>query len=312
MESPFTIAKDREIDVLGFGTNAVDFLIRVPYYPKFDSKVELVDYVQAAGGEIATTLVGLQRLGMRTAYIGRFGSDAAGDFGLGSLRGAGVDVSMAEVVAGATTQIAFILIDETSGERTVIWKRDTKLSYTADDVPVEMVGRSKILHLTPHDGAACVALAAEAKRTGTIVSIDLDNQFDRLEDVLGLVDIIIASADLPRRMFDTDSDEEAITRMQERFGSTLAGITLGESGSLVRCRGEFIRTPGFPVPGGCKDTTGAGDAFRTGLIFGLLAGGEIENALRKANAVASLKCRAIGGRTALPTVEELNGLLKSV
>jgi sugar/nucleoside kinase (ribokinase family) len=76
MQFPFHLQADREFDVIGFGTNAFDFLIRVPEYPAFNSKIELIDYIQAAGGEVATTMVGLQRLGATTSYIGRFGSDA--------------------------------------------------------------------------------------------------------------------------------------------------------------------------------------------------------------------------------------------
>ena len=82
---PFNLPGPRDFDVLGFGTNAVDFLIRVPEYPEFDSKLELTDYTQAAGGEIATAMVGLSRLGLRTAYAGRFGKEPTGDFGLESL-----------------------------------------------------------------------------------------------------------------------------------------------------------------------------------------------------------------------------------
>jgi len=105
----------------------VDFLIFVSEYPKFNSKVELKNYFQLAGGEVASTMVGLSRLGIRTAYVGRFGNDAAGDFGLRTLIDEGVNTEFAEMVDGARTQIAFIMIDESSGERTIIWKRDDKL-----------------------------------------------------------------------------------------------------------------------------------------------------------------------------------------
>jgi hypothetical protein len=79
MKFPFTLAENREFDAVGFGTNAVDFLIVTPEYPKFNSKIELDDYTQLAGGEIASTMAGLRRLGLKTAYVGRFGKDAAGD-----------------------------------------------------------------------------------------------------------------------------------------------------------------------------------------------------------------------------------------
>jgi sugar/nucleoside kinase (ribokinase family) len=123
--------------VLGFGTNAVDFLITVPHFPEFASKVELNEYVRSAGGEIASTMVGMHRLGARTSYAGSFGDDDAGRFGWASLQDEGVDLEFSNVVAGAATQIAFIVIDENSGERTVIWKRDAGLAVSATEAPVD-------------------------------------------------------------------------------------------------------------------------------------------------------------------------------
>src|SRR6476469_986692 len=98
MRFPFSLPPDKKFDVVGFGTNAVDFLIVVPEYPEFNSKTELVDYTQMAGGEIASTMAGLARLGKKTAYIGRFGNDQAGDFGLQSLRDDGVNIDFEEQI----------------------------------------------------------------------------------------------------------------------------------------------------------------------------------------------------------------------
>lgn len=309
MNFPFELPDGRDFDVAGFGTNAVDFLIRVPEYPAFNSKVELTEYSQLPGGEIATTMVGLSRLGSRTCYAGRFGDDSAGTFGLESLVDEGVDTTYAEVVSGALTQIAFIIIDEKSGERTVIWKRDAKLSYSPEEAPTPIVDRAKLLHVTPHDAAACLALAKRARDLGTIVSADVDNIFPGLDDLLPFVDILITSAELPSRMLGIDDKRTALKAIQQKYGSAVVGITLGENGSLLLCEETSIETPGFAVPGGCKDTTGAGDSFRTGLLYGLVSGATIEESARMANAVAALKCRAIGARTSLPSRDELNALL---
>lgn len=310
MKFPFSLVDERPFDALGFGTNAVDFLVQVPLYPDYASKIELTDYVQLAGGEIATAMAGLTRLGLNTMYVGRFGDDAAGDFGIRTLKEEGVDVSLAEQITGATTQIAFIIIDERTGERTVIWKRDKKLAYRSDEAPVERVGEAKVLHVFPHDVDACIALAREAKAKGTIVSIDLDNDFGKLDELLPLVDILITSSDFPSRIFGIEDKHEALRALQERFGPAVAGMTLGDNGSLMLCEGSFIETDGFAVPGGCKDTTGAGDSFRAGFLYGVLTGASVEESARMANGVAALKCRAIGARTSLPTKTELHDLLK--
>jgi len=305
MQFPFQLNKDREFDVVGFGTNAVDYLIEVPNYPSFNSKTELNKYTRAAGGEVATTMVGLQRLGLRTAYIGRFGDDQAGSFGLKTLTDEGVNVAHAEQVRGAGTQIAFIIIDARNGERTVIWKRDEKLWYREEEAPVDVVSHSSVLHLTPHDAKAATAMARAAKASGTIVSTDVDNVFEGIEDLLPLVDILIASAEFPARLLGITDHRTALPEMSQRYGSKICGVTLGSAGSLLFWDGEFIDTPAFEVPGGCRDTTGAGDAYRVGIIYGLIKGSSIEEAARYANAVAALKCRAIGARTSLPQTEEL-------
>lgn len=309
MQFPFTLSEGREFDVIGFGTNAVDFLIQVPHYPEFNSKVELADYTQAAGGEVATAMAGLRRLGLRSAYIGRFGDDPAGEFGMRSLRDEGVDLTYAERIAGARTQIAFIVIDVRNGERTVIWQRDKKLAYAGAEAPVEAVQRARVLHFTPHDVAACTAMAKAAKENRVIVSSDIDNVFDGIEELLPYIDILVMSAEFPEKLLGIADKRRALTEITSRYGCGIAGVTLGEAGSLLLCGGDFIDTPGFAVPGGCRDTTGAGDSYRVGLIYGLLRGESVEGSARMANAVAALKCRAVGARTALPAAEELREML---
>ena len=311
MKFPFDLATNKKFDVVGFGTNAVDYLISVPVYPTFNSKIELTDYQQLAGGEIATAMVGLQRLGMKTAYAGRFGDDQAGNFGLQSLRDEDVDVRFAEQIENAKTQIAFIIIDERNGERTIIWHRDKRLAYTKDDAPVESAALGKILHLTPHDTEACIVLARKAKENGTIVSIDIDNNFDGTEELLKSVDILIASQEFGEKLFGINENYEFLRRLKSKFGCAVAGVTIGEKGSLIYCEDQFIETAGYRVPGVCKDTTGAGDSFRAGLLYGLLSDETVEVSAKMANAVAALKCREIGARTALPDKNELEKLLSN-
>ncbi len=312
MQFSLKFSEKKEFDVVGFGTNAVDFLIVVPEYPEFNSKIALTDYVQAAGGEVATTVVGLSRLGLKTAYTGRFGTDSAGDFGLQTLIDENVDVRFAEKIAGARTQIAFIVIDERNGERTVIWHRDKKLSYDETDAPIESAALAKILHFTPHDTRACLAMAREARENGTIVSIDIDNIFNGVDELLPLVDIFISSAEFPEKLVGIADKKESLREIKARFGCSIVGMTLGETGSLMLCgKDEFIETKGFAVPNGCKDTTGAGDAFRVGFLYGLLKNESIETAAKMANAVAALKCRELGARTALPDDLELSKLIRS-
>ena len=309
MKFPIEIPGELPFDVLGFGTNAVDFLISVPHFPEFASKVELTEYSRNAGGEIASTMVGLQRLGVKTLYAGSFGGDDAGKFGLQTLVDEGVDTTLCRIVEGAETQIAFIVIDEQSGERTVIWKRDAQLAHPPDEALLDAATRCRILHMTHHDSTTGIELAKRAKANGAIVSIDVDNSFPRMDELLPLVDLLITSSNFPSNVLNIDDPRQALEAMHSKYQNALVGITLGRNGSIMMCDGEFFESPGFAVPGGCKDTTGAGDAFRVGLLYGILTGEPIKTTGKMANAVAALKCRAVGARTALPSPGELRALL---
>lgn len=310
MQFPFKLADKKEFDCVGFGLNAVDHLVVVPEYPAFDSKIHLTEHVQTAGGQTATAMVTLQRLGLSTAYAGRFGSDAEGRFGLASLKEEGVDTKFAEVVEGGRNQIAFIIIDERNGERTIIWDRDERLAYKREEAPVEMARKGRVLHLDAHDPPACAAMARAARDSGTIVSADIDNIYEGLPELLPLIDILISSTEFPSRLTGIRDARAALSEIKARYGSPIVGLTRGTSGALLLFDGHFIESSACRVPGGCRDTTGAGDAFHGGFLYGFLRGLDLETALRVANATAALKCRSLGARTSLPTRAELDEFIK--
>ncbi len=311
MKFPFKLLTANDFDVTGFGTNAVDYLLRVPEYPAFDTKVELIDHQFAAGGEIASTMVGLKRLGLTAAYAGRFGGDHAGEFGIRSLVDEGVDVTYTDTIHGARTQVAFIAIDVRNGERTIMWQRDERLAYTDEDAPLDAATRGRVLHMTPHDTLACIRMAKAARAKGVIVSLDVDNVFDGIEELLPLVDVCIASAEFPERLLGITDKKAALGEIASRYGCGVTGLTLGAAGSIIYCQDTFFETPAFDVPGGCVDTTGAGDAFRTGFLYGMLTDNTVDESARMANAVAALKCRGLGARSTLPDKQELTTLLKN-
>src|ERR1700755_1603575 len=98
MKFPIEPPANTRFDAVRFGLNAVDHLIVVPEYPAFDTKMRLLEHKQSAGGQTATAMVSLRRLGLKTAYAGRFGSDPEGQFGLKSLVDEGVNCDFAEVI----------------------------------------------------------------------------------------------------------------------------------------------------------------------------------------------------------------------
>jgi sulfofructose kinase len=311
MRFPLSIPNNKPFDAVGFGLNAVDHLIVVPQYPAFDTKTRFLEHIRSAGGQTATAMVALQRLGMTTAYAGRFGSDPEGQFGLETLIQDGVNTDFVNIVKGASTQLAFIVIDSRNGERTIIWDRDERLGYRPEDAPVEFGSTGRVLHLDAHDPPACARLAQAARETGTIVSADIDNIYEGLPELLPFIDLLITSKEFPQRLTGITDERESLVELKARYGCGVVGMTRGVDGALLFCEGKFIESRSYRVPGICRDTTGAGDAFRGGFLYGLLTGEDIETSLKFANAVAALKCSALGARAALPTKPELKEFLRT-
>jgi sulfofructose kinase len=311
MHFPLTLPTDKPFDAVGFGLNAVDHLIVVPEYPAFDTKMRLLDHKQSAGGQTASAMVALRRLGLKTAYAGRFGSDPEGLFGFQTMKDEDVNVDFAEIVEGAKNQVAFITIDVRSGERTIVWDRDDKLAYATEEAPAEFGAFGKVLHLDGHDPPACARVAKAAHEAGTIVSADIDNVYDGLPELLPLIDIMIGSKEFPRRVTGIHDHREALVELKNRYGCALVGMTIGADGAVVYHEDKFIESPGFAAPGGCRDTTGAGDAFHAGFLYGFITGEDLETSLKLGNAVAAMKCSALGARAALPTRFELDKFLRS-
>ena len=273
--------------------------------------MRLLQHKQSAGGHTASAMVALRRLGLKTAYAGRFGSDPEGLFGFQTLKDDDVNVEFAEVVEGAQNQIAFITIDARSGERTIVWDRDDRLAYKREEAPVEFGPLGRVLHLDAHDPPACVRVAQAARESGTIVSADIDNVYDGLPELLPLIDIMIGSKEFAARVTGIADPRQALVELKNRYGCALVGMTIGAAGAVVYHEGTFIESPGFAAPGGCRDTTGAGDAFHSGFLYGFLTGEDLETSLKLGNAVAAIKCSALGARTALPTRSELEQFLNN-
>src|SRR6185436_4813278 len=266
MHFPLRLPANKPFDAVGFGLNAVDHLIVVPEYPAFDTKMRLLQHKQSAGGQTASAMVALRRLGLKTAYAGRLGSDPEGLFGFQTLKDDDVNVEFAEVIEGAQNQITFITIDARSGERTIVWDRDDRLAYKREEAPVEFGPLGRVLHLDAHDPPACVRVAQAARESGTIVSADIDNVYDGLPELLPLIDIMIGSKEFAGRVTGVTEERAALVELKNRYGCAVVGMTIGSAGAVVYHEGNFIESHGIAAPNGCRDTTGAGDAFHGGFL----------------------------------------------
>jgi sulfofructose kinase len=311
MQIPFTLlpAGSRPFDVVGLGQNSVDLLAVLGEFPRSNTKHRIEKFARLPGGQVASAMVCCARLGWKARYIGRFGTDELGQFGVSSLEQEGVDVSAVQIV-DAHTRFAIVLVDQRTGDRTVLWDRDAALSVRPGDVSDEVWSSGRVLHVDCEDIQAATAAAKRARSHGVLTAIDVEAVLPGVPALLRHMDVIIASEGLPEKLTGHHDLGTALAAMAREYGPAVACVTLGQSGSLALCQGREIRTPAFDVP--VVDSTGAGDAFRGGFISGYLQGGasaEVEDVLTFATAVAALKCRTLGARDGLPRPADVEQFL---
>jgi sulfofructose kinase len=299
-------SQNKPFDVVGMGLNSVDFLSVVPEFPVPNSKMEMLQFSKQGGGQVATAIAALSRWGVRTKYIGKVGEDELGTFSLNSLRQEGVDVSSVTTEPSATNQFAMIIVEKSTGERTILWNRDERLMYRKGELRKEEVCSGKILHLDGHDIQAALQCVRWAKEEGIPTMIDLDKIEPLTPKLIQEIDFVITSSRFPMLYTGISDQRKALLELQKHTSGFLCA-TLGHEGAVALIKGEFLYVKGFEVK--ALDTTGAGDVFHAGFIYGLLQNWEVAEILRFANAVAALKCRDLGGRKGIPSLEEAQRFL---
>ena len=311
MRIPFQVpARDgKRCDVAGLGLNSVDLLAVVAEYPERNTKQRVQRFARLPGGQTATAMAVCAKLGWTSRYIGSFGDDELGALARDSLIREGVDIGSSRTVPGATNHFAIVLVDARSGERTVLWHRHPGLTMEGSAVPADAVTSGRLLVVDCHETAAATQAARLARAARIPTIIDVERVRPGINDLLQQIDAIIAAQTFPAELTGYEEPGRALEAMAREFAAPLVCVTLGAEGSLARTGGREVRTAAFQVD--CVDSTGAGDAFRGGFAAGCLRAptGDIEDVLRYANAVAALNCRALGARSAIPTLEEVETLL---
>ena len=294
-----------KVDVVGVGLNATDTFIPVAHYPARGSKVEFRSAKVLPGGQVATAVIACQQWGLRTRYVGKVGDDSAAALHRAEFARLGVETHLFTAL-DCPSQQAFILVDD-SGERTVLWKRDDRMTLRPEELQREWIANSRALHVDGHDTAAAAVAASWARAAGVPVIADLDELYPGVEKLLQSVDYLITSRDIPGRLMEEPDLRKSLPALRERFGSRLAAATLGEEGVLAWDGTSFHYATAFRVE--TIDTTGAGDIFHAGFIFGLLQGWPLQRQLDFACAAAALNCTALGARAGIQSVDSIEHLI---
>jgi sulfofructose kinase len=296
------------VDIVGVGINATDTIIRLPHFPTLDSKVELLSAEVKPGGQVASAIVACRRWGLSARYVGKIGDDAAGRLQVEEMQREGVESHWIKA-NGSMSQSSFILVDELSGERTVLWKRDPKIALGPGDLRREWISGSRALLVDGHDTEAAAQAARWAREERIPVVGDFDNRYPHVEALLEYVDFIIASRDFPERLTGESDLLKSLPRVFHQFKCRLTGATLGRLGVLVWGGKQFSLCPGFQVQ--AVDTTGAGDIFHGAFLNGLARDWDMEEILEFSCAAAALNCTAPGARGGISSLERIAELRKN-
>jgi sulfofructose kinase len=299
------MAEPSKVDLVGVGLNATDTLIPLETYPARGSKTEYTAASVMPGGQVATTVVACQTWGLRTRYVGKLGDDDAARLHRDAFARAGVEAQLI-TVAGALSPQSLILVDA-GGERTVLCRRDERLVLQPEDLKREWIVNARALHVDGYDTAAATLAASWAHAVGIPVIADLDEPYPGVEALLDSVDYLIVNRDLPSRLMDEPNLERALRKMQSRFGCKLTAATLGEEGVLAWDGKHYQHNSAYCVK--VVDTTGAGDIFHAGFIYGLLRDWPLDRQLDFACAAAAMNCMAAGARGGIQTVDAIEALM---
>jgi sulfofructose kinase len=289
-------------DVVGVGLNATDTLILLPRFPAYGGKAPFERDVLSPGGQVASAMVTCAKLGMRTKYIGTFGDDQHGVVQLDSLRTSGINLDDIEIRPDCPNQRAYILVDQVTGERTVLWRRDPCLRIDPGSLTPEKIACARLLHIDGHDTPAVARAAEIARRHQIPVTVDVDTIYPGFDRVLPNVDYLIAGSEFPARWTHEPDPFRALAMIQDEYGMRVAAMTLGADGALARADGLYIYSPGFVVD--CVDTTGAGDVFHGAFCYAVFESMPLREALEFSNSMAALNCTALGARGCIVSVQE--------
>jgi len=295
--------------IICVGHAALDFVYRIEAFPPAPTKVRSLEHIESGGGMAANAAATIARLGGLVELWSRTGADSAGERIHAFLEQEGVDIRHVRTYEGARSSTSAVIVDG-KGERLIIGERDHAMSMDASWLPLERVAEAAavVSDLRWVEGTRAAFTAARAAGVPTLLDADLGGG-GSLDEFLCLADYAIFSGPALDAFAAGGSEQERLRRVVA-LGVRLAGVTRGAAGyTWASAEGQGGHQPAFATE--IVDTTGAGDAFHGAFAWAVAQGHTLADCARIAAAVSALKCRRLGARSGLPTLEELNSFLKA-
>jgi sugar/nucleoside kinase (ribokinase family) len=329
---------EAKYDVLGIGNAIFDVLVQtdegfLAAHGMTKGGMALIDEARAAsiyrdmgpatemsGGSAANTIVGVANLGARAAYVGKVRDDQIGRLYTHDIRAAGVAFETKPAAGGPATGCSYILVTP-DGERTMNTYLGAAQELMPGDIDAAQIAASAIVYLEGYlwdpksAKEAFVKASTIAHDAGRQVALTLSDSFcvDRYRGEFlelmrnGTVDLVFANEAELGSLYETADFDTALKQL--RSDTKLGVVTRSEKGCVVASKEGVTAVPAFPV-GKILDTTGAGDLFAAGFLFGLVRGAGHEKAGRLGALAAAEVIQHIGARpqTSLKELAQQNGL----
>lgn len=292
--------------VAGIGQCSWDYLAVVNVYPLVDTKKEVIEWQEQGGGPVATALVTLSRLGIQCRFYGVTGDDYAGEKIKHSLISDDIDVRGLVKRERTTSQIAFIAIEKGTAKRTIFWKRPSGEAFKKEELGSDFLEGVNFLLLDGLMKDVSLYAATRARENNVPIMLDAGRARTGMLEIAKISDYVVASEEFAEYL-GWRFTQEALQHEKEKLGVKVLTLTLGEKGSITVSDDQFFRVPAFMVK--TVDTTGAGDVFHGGYIYGLLQNWDLKDTVIFASALAGMKCTRIGGRSGIPKLNEVKEFL---
>jgi sulfofructose kinase len=307
------LALNSRFDVLGLGASTVDILSLVDHFPAGEEVQQAHQVTIQGGGPVATALVTLARLGVRTAMLDVLGDDWRGEVILHEFEREGVCTDYLRPVENAASATSSILVRRRDGARTIIFAPSTAPPLSPNGAPAGLIASAKILHVNGRHWEACLQACRHARDSGVKVSFDggAHRYGSNINQLIPLIDICIVAREFATAYTQASNLEQAADILLAA-GPELVVITDGAKGSWVYPQnGPSFHQPAYLLPQ-VVDTTGCGDSYHGGFLFGLVRGYDLAHSAALASAVAALNTRQLGGRGGLPTLEEVKAFTAQI
>lgn len=293
--------------VVGLGAATIDFISIVPQFPAPDSKMVSRQSEMQGGGNAPNTLVALSRLGLETGLVSMVGNDIMGCEIIAGLEREGVDTRHV-YRKGDRSHFSFVLVSKKEGTRTIVGHPGPSYS---EDIPFEesVLQGTDIVYLDGRFHDSALRLARLSQQREIPVFVEAERKGHHAEDLFPYADVVFASGNFQHGYFGALDYEKNLDRILEQ-GPRVVVTTLGSQGAMLKTADEYIKVDAYKVD--AVDTTGAGDAFNAGFIYGCLNEWEPRRCLEFGALIAAKKCKMPGSRTGLPFEHEVREMIEGM